>query len=128
MLITYVWKKDWFININPSMKNMVKFENENTLAAGGIGDVLIMRKDGKMSVISNVLYIPGMKYNLHSIWELVEKNYKVLIEDKMMRVVDANGRLILKAPMSQNRKIELNVMEHKFLSTAASRYEWIWYY
>ena len=52
------------------------------------------------------------------------------IEDKMMRVVDANGRLILKAHMSQNRtfKIELNVMEHKYLSIAASKNERIWHY
>ena len=77
------------------MKNMVKFANDNTLAAEGIWDVLIMRKDGKKSVIFNVLYIPGMKINLLSIWQLVEKNYKVSVEDKMMRVVDANGKLIL---------------------------------
>ena len=71
-----------------------------------------------------------MKRNLLSIWQLVEKNYKVLIEDKLMRVIDANGRVILKAPMSQNRtfNIELNMMEHKCLSTAASRDEWIWHY
>ena len=61
-----------------------------------------MRKDGKRSVISNVLYIPGMKRNLLSIRQLVKKNYKVSIEDKMMRVLDSNGRLILKAPMSPN--------------------------
>ena len=34
-------RKDWFVNINPSMKNMVKFANDNTLAAEGIGDVMI---------------------------------------------------------------------------------------
>ena len=50
------------------MKNMVKFANGNILAAEGIVDVLIMRKDGKRSVISNVLYIPDMKSNLLSIW------------------------------------------------------------
>ena len=107
-------RKDWFVNIKPSMKNMVKFANDNTLAAEGVGDVLIMRKDGKRSVISNVLYIPGMKSNLLSIEQLVEKNYKVSIDDKMMRVLDSNGRLILKDPMSHNRtfKTELNVMEH----------------
>ena len=55
------------------MKNMVKFVNDNTLAAEGIEDVMIMRKDGKRSVISNVLYIPGMKSNLLSIGQLVEK-------------------------------------------------------
>src|SRR3954463_9149709 len=123
-------REDWFVNIKPSMKKMVKFANDNTLEAEGIGDVMITRKDGKRSVISNVLYIPGMKSNLLSIGQLVEKNYKVSIEDKMMRVVYASGRLILKAPMSQNRtfKIELNMMEHECLATAASRDEWIWHY
>src|SRR4051812_29914599 len=123
-------RKDWFVNIKPSMKNIVKFANDNTLAPEGIGDVTIMRKDGKRSVIFNVLYIPGMKSNLLSIGQLVEKNYKVSIEDKMMKVVNASGRLILKDPMYQNRtfKIELDVMEHKCLSNAASRDEWIWHY
>ena len=123
-------RKDWFVNMKPLMKNMVKFANDNTLADEGIGDVLIIRKDGKRLVISNVLYIPGMKSNLLSIGQLVEKNYKVSVEDKIMRAVDARGKLILKAPMSQNRtfKIELNVMEHKCLSTAASRDEWMWHY
>ena len=93
-------RKDWFINIKPSMKNTVKFSNDNTLADEGIGYVMIMRKDGKRSVISNVLYIPGMDSNLYNIGQLVEKNYKVLIKDKMMRVVNANGILKLKAPMS----------------------------
>ena len=37
-------RKDWFANIKPSMKNMVKFTNDNTLAAEGVGDVMIMMK------------------------------------------------------------------------------------
>lgn len=88
-----------------------------------------MRKDDKRSVISNVLHIPSMKSNFLGIGKLIEKNYKVLIKDKMVRVLDSDGRLILKAPMSQNRtfKIELNVMKHKCLATAASRDEWLWH-
>ena len=88
-------RKDWFVNIKPSMKNTMKFTNDNTLAFEGISDVMIMRKDDKRSVISNVLYIPGMKNNLLSIGQSIENNYKFSIKDKMMRVVDANGRLIL---------------------------------
>ena len=109
---------------------MVKFANDNNLATEDIGDILIMRKDGKSSVISDVLYIPGMKINLLSIGQLVEKNYKMSIKDKMMRVVDANEILNLKALMSHNRtfKIELNMMEHKCLMTAARRHECIWHY
>src|ERR1051325_6111408 len=95
-------RKDWFVNLKPSMKNMVNFSNDNTLAVEGIGDVMIIRKDCKRSVTSNVLYIPGMKRNLLSIGQLVEKNYKVIVKDKMMRVVDENIRLILKDSMSHN--------------------------
>lgn len=91
----------------------------------GIGNVLIRRKDGKQSIISNVLYIPGMKSNLLSISQLIERNYKLLIEDRMMKVIGSSNRLILKAHMSQNRTfwIELDVLEYKFLATATSRDE-----
>lgn len=58
-------------------------------------------------MISNVLYIPGMKSNLFSIGQLIEKNYKVMIEDKMMRVHDSSGRLILKTLMSHNRTFKI---------------------
>ncbi|GAU30981.1 hypothetical protein TSUD_104950 [Trifolium subterraneum] len=46
-------RRDWFVSINKSMKSRVKFGNDSTLAAEGVGDVLIMRKDGKQSLISN---------------------------------------------------------------------------
>lgn len=123
-------RKDWFINISPLLKNKVKCSNDNTLYAKGIGDVLIRRKGGKQSIISNVLYIHGMKSNPLSISQLIERNYKVLIKDKMMRVIDSRNRLILKALMSQNRtfRIKLDVLEHKFLATIASIDEWLWHY
>lgn len=47
-----------------------------------------------------------------------------------MRVLDLSGKVILKAPMSQNRtfKINLDVMEHKCLATSTSKDEWLWHY
>ncbi|MEX5585714.1 hypothetical protein ABFV49_27860, partial [Pseudomonas lurida] len=60
----------------------MRFANDSALAAEGVGDVLIKRNDGKQSLISNVLYITGMKSNLLSIGQLYEKNYKIVIEDK----------------------------------------------
>lgn len=66
-----------------------------------------------------------MKSNLLNIAQFIEKNYKVLIEYKMMRIHNSSGRLILKAYMSQNKtfKIELDMLEHKCLATTASRDE-----
>ena len=69
------------------------------------------------------LYIPGIKCNLLSIGQLLEKGFEIHLEDKILRVVDANGVLILKAPMAANRtfKVELKVMEHRCLATASRR-------
>lgn len=48
-------RKDWFVIMNPLMQNMVNFTNDNTLEAEGVGDFLIIRKDGKRSVISKCI-------------------------------------------------------------------------
>ncbi|XP_058775441.1 uncharacterized protein LOC131649702 [Vicia villosa] len=64
------------------------------------------------------------------IGQLLEKGYNIRLEDKILRVVDASGVLILKAPMATNRtfKVELKVLKHRCLATAASREEWLWHY
>lgn len=90
----------------------MRFADNTTLAANGIGDVLIMRRDVGHSLIKDVLYIPGIKCNLLSIGQLLERNYTIRMENKVLRVLDQNSVLILKAPMAANRtfKIELKVM------------------
>lgn len=49
------------------------------------------------------------------------------MENKVLKVMHANGSLILKAHMAQNItfKFELKVMDHRCLTTTASREEWI---
>lgn len=80
-------RKYLFVNMSPLMKNEVKPSNDNTMSAEGISDVMVMKKNGKRSVISDVLCIPDMKSNSLSICQLIEKNYKVLIEDKTTRLL-----------------------------------------
>lgn len=53
--------KDWFIKISQAMKNKVKFVDDNTLAAQGIGDVSIKRKNCEHSLIKDMLYTPRIK-------------------------------------------------------------------
>ncbi|XP_050896682.1 uncharacterized protein LOC127103470 [Lathyrus oleraceus] len=88
-----------------------------------IGDVLIMRRDGGYSLIKCVFYIPGNECNLLSIGQFLKKDYKIHMENKGLRILDENGVLVLKAPMDANRtfKVELKVMEHRYLATTSSR-------
>ncbi|WJX18783.1 hypothetical protein P8452_08547 [Trifolium repens] len=123
-------RKDWFVNLTSTQNNNVRFADDSTVAVKGVGDVSIKRKDGKLSLISNVLYIPGMKCNLLSIGQLLEKDYKIVMEKKLLNVFDTKGNLLLKAPMSKNItfKVELKVLNHKCLMTASNKEEWIWHY
>lgn len=72
-----------------------------------------------------MLYIPGMTSNLLIICQLIEKNYKVVIKDKMIGLLDSSEKLMLKASTSQNTtfEIELDVLEHRCLETATRRDE-----
>lgn len=73
------------------------------------------------------MYISGIKCNLLSIGQFLEWNYKIHMKNKVLKVMDANRSLILNVHMAQNRtfKVELKIMEHRFLPTVASREEWI---
>lgn len=75
-----------------------------------IGDTLITRKDGKQTLTLIMLYIRCMKSNLLNNVQQIEKNYKVLIKDKMIKVYDLSGRIIMKEPMSHKRTFKLNLM------------------
>ncbi|XP_050883175.1 uncharacterized protein LOC127086452 [Lathyrus oleraceus] len=66
-------RKDWFVQINQAAKSKVKFADNTTLSAEGVGDVLIGKRNGGHSRIKDVLYIPGIKCNLLSIGQLLEK-------------------------------------------------------
>ncbi|GAU24164.1 hypothetical protein TSUD_83990 [Trifolium subterraneum] len=101
---------DKFEMLMVTIKDDSDYSDKCTMAAKGMGDVSIKRKDGKYSMISNVLYLPGIKCNLLSIGQLLEKDYKIVMEHKLLNVFDTNGNLLLKAPMSKNRtfQIELN--------------------
>lgn len=93
-------RNDWFVKINQALKNKVKFADDSTPAVEGISDISIRGKNGDHSLIKYVLYIPGIKSNLLSIDQLHERNYNIRMENKVLKVMDANGSLTPKAHMA----------------------------
>ena len=65
--------REWFLNLDQSVKSQVKFADDRILTAEGIGKVLIKTKDGGQFCITNVLFVLGMKSNLLSLGQLLEK-------------------------------------------------------
>ena len=59
--------RDWLIEFDPSKKTQIKLADSKSLMVEGIGKIVIQRKDGKASMIEEVLFVPGMKCNLMSV-------------------------------------------------------------
>lgn len=102
-------QREWFVQLDESIRSRVKFADDNTLSAPRMGKVLIQKKNGDHSFIYDVLYVPGMKNNLLSFGQLLEKGYKMDMKDRMLRVYDNSERLILKAPLSKNRTFKVGI-------------------
>ncbi|XP_019450682.1 PREDICTED: uncharacterized protein LOC109352952 [Lupinus angustifolius] len=64
-------QKEWLTNFDSSKKNKVKLTDDSSLEVEGMGNVIIMRQNGSKAMITNVLYVPNMKYNFLSISQLV---------------------------------------------------------
>jgi len=95
--------REWFVNIDDKVKSKIKFADNSSVTAEGIGKVIVQRKDGQHSFINDLLYVPNMKNNLLSLGQLLEKGYSLQMEDSQLKMLDSNKRLILKAPLSDCR-------------------------
>ncbi|GAU46479.1 hypothetical protein TSUD_177070 [Trifolium subterraneum] len=112
--------KSILTDFNKCLNTKIKLANGNFIAAEGMRNVVIQRSNGKKAVIENVLYVPGMKCNLMSVGQLLEKGFKVVLEDETLKLFDSKKRLILKTAQSQNRTFKTQVKAIEVECLAAS--------
>lgn len=109
--------REWLVNYDATRKCTIRFADHRVIAAEGSGNVMVRRKDGKQEVITNVLYVPGMKNNLISVGQLIEKGFSVKIRKVFMEVFDESQEMVLKIPGAKNRtyKVCLETCESQCL-------------
>ncbi|CAJ2663346.1 unnamed protein product [Trifolium pratense] len=108
----------------------IRLADSNSIAAEGIGNVVIQRHNGRKAVIEKVLYVPGMKCNLMSVGQLLEKGFRVVLEDEALKLFDSKNRLILKTAQSKNRtfKSQIKAIEAECLvATTESKDSDLWH-
>ncbi|XP_027347936.1 uncharacterized protein LOC113859329 [Abrus precatorius] len=67
--------KEWLADLDESKKGKVRFVDNRTLLAEGVGNVTIKGRSGKSAFISNVLHVLEMKNNLLSLGQLPKKGF-----------------------------------------------------
>jgi len=109
----------------------VKLADPRTLTAEGMGKIAIEGKNGKIAIIEDVLYVPGMQCNLLSVGQLIKKGYSVTMKDNVLKLFDKNQRLVLKTPLVKNRTFQTNmkVVDLNCLSAIVKDEDsWLWHY
>ena len=75
----------------------IRCADDKYLNAEGMGNVIIILNNGKAAVIQNVWYVPGMKSNLMSVGQLIEKGFLVTMKDNLLKLYDCNQKLIIES-------------------------------
>ncbi|GKU93614.1 hypothetical protein SLEP1_g7191 [Rubroshorea leprosula] len=81
-------KRELFADLDESFRTKVKFADDRTIPITGKGRILINLKNGDHKYISDVFYVPGMKSNLLSVGQLLEKGYVMSLRDDQFSILD----------------------------------------
>lgn len=64
--------REWFMSLDEKVKSKIKFSDYSNVTTEGIGKVMIKRRDGYRSFISDVLCVLKMKNNLLSLGQILD--------------------------------------------------------
>ena len=71
-----------FSSLDTSVKTDVTLRNNVQVTVLGKGTVDILTKQGESKYIPNIYHVEGLKHNLLSIGQLLQKGYRVYMEDE----------------------------------------------
>ncbi|CAA0805773.1 cysteine-rich RLK (RECEPTOR-like protein kinase) 8 [Striga hermonthica] len=98
-----------FIEIDMSFISNVRIGNGQLIPVKGKGIVAIESLSG-LKHIYDVLYVPDIDQNLLSVGQLLEKDYKVIFDDKWCFIKDALGKDVFMV-MMKAKSFSLNLLE-----------------
>ncbi|MCH80264.1 hypothetical protein A2U01_0001030 [Trifolium medium] len=97
-----IGQKDWLYDFDSSFKDSVKLGNDTKMPVLGKGNVKLFI-NGKIHVISNVYYLPGLTTNLLSVGQLQEKKVTIVFKNNMCKGYHDEKGLIFSTQMTANR-------------------------
>ena len=102
-----------FSMLDESVKSQVTLGTDSKVFVMGKENVNVLTKKGAKKSIVDVYYVPGMKCNLLSIGQLVQKGYNVFFEDGFCTIMDKppSKQCIVEVKMTRNRMFPLRMRE-----------------
>ena len=84
---------------------------DTKISIKGKGKVSIRARNGKQKFVPGVYYVPGLKYNILSIGQLINKGYNVIFKDDVCTIKDIppSKKIIVEIQMTSNRMFPLKL-------------------
>eukprot|EP00253_Pinus_taeda_P024602 PITA_24602 len=100
-----------FSALDKNMKSEVTLGTDSKIYVMGKGEVKIFTKQGERKTIADIYYVPGMRCNLLSIGQLVQKGYNVFFVNDVCTIMDIapSKRCIAEVKMTRNRMFHLRI-------------------
>jgi hypothetical protein len=102
-----IGRREFFSNMDSSMKGSVKFGDASAIEIKGVGSVIFKAKTGEHI---RMYYILALKNSIINVMQLDENGSRVEIEDNVLRIWDRGRRLLAKVNRRSNR---LNVLHEQ---------------
>ena len=106
-----------FVNLDENVKCKVTMGIESKVSIMGKGRVSILTRKGEKKFVPYVYYVPGLKYNLLSIGQLMNKGYNVFFKNNLCTIMNIppSKRVIAEVHMKKNKifpsKLRKNLKE-----------------
>src|ERR1043165_5195550 len=75
--------KQWMIDFDSRRRTKIRCADDKYLNAEGMENVKVKVKNGKNVLIKDVWYVPGIKSNLMSVGQLIEKGFLVVMKNNL---------------------------------------------
>eukprot|EP00253_Pinus_taeda_P031856 PITA_31856 len=100
-----------FANLDEEVKSEVTTGTDSKITVKGKGRVSIRARNGEPMIVPKVYYVPGLKCNLLSIGQLIDKGYNVFFKDDMCTIKDIppSKKIIAQVQMTSNRMFPLKL-------------------
>ncbi len=95
---------EMFSNLDEDVKSEVTTGTDSKISVKGKGRVSIRARNGEQMIVLEVYYVPGLKCNLLSNRQLIDKCYNVFFKDDMctIRDIPPSKKIIAHVQMTSN--------------------------
>ncbi|XP_022899339.1 uncharacterized protein LOC111412640 [Olea europaea var. sylvestris] len=87
--------KDIFVEINPNITSKIILGDGTQRSAERNGIIAVQTKGSNRKLITDILYVPNLSYNLLNIGQLLQENFSVHFDDERCKIFNKKKNVIV---------------------------------